>query len=90
MFMVALQFLGSLGAQSKKYIQCCCCFRSLLLNYASVFVISVRVFTTIQSIADPVYLLGYLIGASLSGIMLGQIIFYRGAAPASIKPKKQQ
>ena len=47
-----------------------------------------RVFTTYQSVSDPMYLLGFVIGAVLSGIMCAQIVYYGKSTGKAKKAKK--
>jgi mannose-P-dolichol utilization defect protein 1 len=45
----------------------------------------VRVFTTLQTVDNPVYLFGYILGASLNGIITAQVLYYGAGkkAPAT-------
>lgn len=50
---------------------------------------SIRIFTTIQEVGYDLPLLsGFIIGASLNGILLLQIIIYRGSTPLHGKKKE--
>eukprot|EP01083_Nonionella_stella_P071234 191218_1 len=45
-----------------------------------------RVFTTIQEVSDPLILCGFIVGAALNSIIVGQIVFYKRAP---VEKKKQ-
>jgi mannose-P-dolichol utilization defect 1 len=53
----------------------------------------VRVFTTLQTVDNPVYLFGYVLGATLNGIITAQVLYYGAGkttvpAPAAVKSPK--
>merc|ERR1712093_22120 len=51
-----------------------------------------RIFTTLQEIDDPLVLIGYIVGASLNAIIIGQIFLYwnnSGAKPSKPKAAKK-
>jgi len=62
-------------------------FATWLLNFVGA---SVRVFTTIQEVRDPLLLSGFILAVFLNGTILGQIFYYGGGKPAPPAPGKKK
>jgi hypothetical protein len=70
LFMVIMQLLGSVGKKNKNAAT------TVGLIKRHFYKIVVRVFTTMQSVDDPLYLLSYIIGSTLNAVLVFQVLFY--------------
>jgi mannose-P-dolichol utilization defect protein 1 len=48
-----------------------------------------RVFTTLQSVNNPIYLFGYVLGSSLNAIMTAQVLYLRQRQVAETSAKTE-